>query len=703
MTLQRSYYALKPILPWSLRIGLRRLRAKLLKWKHSEAWPILPRSAIKPENWPGWPEGKKFAVVLSHDVEGALGVSQCVALSRLEEAVGMRSSFNFVPEGGYEVPPELRADLRSRGFEIGVHGLKHDGKLYDSREVFKERAERINEYLKDWGAVGFRSPFMHHNLDWIHDLEILYDGSTFDTDPFEIQNDGVETLFPFWVEGPEGRPGYVELPYTLVQDFTLFTILGESTIDIWKRKVDWIAENGGMVLLNVHPDYIHFGPGPAPEGLFRASLYSELLTYIQSKYQGQYWHALPKDLALYAKEFKPKRPEVSKRRVCMLAYSHVEADNRILRYAKALSQRGDQVDVISLADDKPRPEKELYQGLWVNRIQKRIHNESSKWDYLGRLVKFSFRAAWTLGKNQLRNPYDLVHVHNIPDFLVFAAIIPRLTGSRIILDIHDIVPEFFGSKFKSGNNWVTEALKIVEWGSAEFSDHVIISNHLWYGKVTERSVDESRCSTFINYIDLKLFHQRPRKRNEGPYIVIFPGGFQWHQGLDLAIEAFKGFREQVPNSEFHIYGHGDQKEALLQLVTQLGLDGVVKFLPPVGVHQVPDLLANADLGVVPKRANSFGNEAYSTKIMEFMSQSLPVVVSRTKIDSFYFTDKEVRFFESGNIQELTHAMVEVAKNPEIRQRLIEGGRNYVTANNWDRRKLEYLSLVDRLIGQERGI
>ena len=698
MFLRDTYYLLKPIIPWRLRIGFRNLRAQICRWKNQETWPICQRASIAPPNWPGWPGGKKFAVVLTHDVESALGVSQTVQLADVEESRGLRSSFNFVPEA-YHTPIEIRKGLIQRGFEVGVHGLKHDGKLYKTREIFRARAARINDYLKEWGAVGFRSPFMHHNLEWIHDLEVLYDASTFDTDPFEIQPDGVETLFPFWVQRPGGRTdqGYIELAYTLVQDFTLFTILGEKTIDIWKRKVDWIVENGGMVLLNVHPDYVHFEEGDAPDGQFPVARYAELLDYIQTRYAGQFWHGLPKELASYCKEFKPIRPALSRKRVCMLAYSHVESDNRILRYATALAQRGDHVDVLSLSTEKQSESKELYRGLWLNRIQTRVHNEVSKWDYFGRLLRFCCKAAWVLAKDRLRHRYDMIHVHNIPDFLVFAALIPRLTGAKIILDVHDIVPEFYGSKFSSVPTWVVEALKVTELASCSFAHHVIISNHLWYDKITERSVPRERCSTFVNYIDLSIFYPREHPTKPRPFTVIFPGGFQWHQGLDIAIEAFQTFLKAIPGAEFHVYGNGDQKERLLELVESLGLQNSVKFLAAVPALQVPDLLCTADLGVVPKRANSFGNEAYSTKIMEFMSQGLPVVVSRTKIDTFYFTDNEVRFFESGNIAELAERMIEVATDQVLRQRLVEAGLTYVQSNNWEKKKYDYLALIDNLL------
>ena len=147
-------------------------------------------------------EGKKFAFVLIHDVESSAGLSNCRSLAQLAMELGFRSSFNFVPEGNYRVPAELRDELTARGFEIGIHDLRHDGHLFSSYRGFKRRAERINRYAREWGVAGFRSGFMLRNLDWLHDLDVQYDASTFDTDPFEPQPDGRHTIFPFWVPRP---------------------------------------------------------------------------------------------------------------------------------------------------------------------------------------------------------------------------------------------------------------------------------------------------------------------------------------------------------------------------------------------------------------------------------------------------------------------------------------------------------------------
>jgi len=291
------YYFLRPIIPRRAQIFLRRQLIWRKRRNYSDVWPIFKKAGAVPEGWSGWPEQKQFAVVLTHDVETINGQKKCQNLMALEENLGFRSSFNFVPER-YPVSEELRQLLVSRGFEVGVHGLIHDGKLYRSRELFQKRVLKINNYIKKWNAVGFRSPSMHYNLDWIHELNIEYDASTFDTDPFE-QSDGVHTIFPFFVQSDSVNQGYVELPYTLPQDFSLFILMKEKTIDIWKKKLDWIAEQGGMALVNVHPDYMNFdGKKPGLEE-FPYKFYTELLEYIEHKYNGRYWHVLPKEVARF--------------------------------------------------------------------------------------------------------------------------------------------------------------------------------------------------------------------------------------------------------------------------------------------------------------------------------------------------------------------------------------------------------------------
>lgn len=299
--MRKVFYNIKPLVPRNIQLYFRSQIAAEKRRMTELIWPIMPGSEKKPENWSGWPDNKKFAFILTHDVEKQKGHNRVETLMEIEQQYGIVSSFNFVPER-YIVSPQLRKKLTDSGFEVGVHGLKHDGKLYNSRKIFLERAKKINGYLKDWNASGFRSPAMHHNLDWLRDLNIEYDSSTFDTDPFEPQPDGVNTIFPFWVPPGRGRPGYVELPYTIPQDFTLFIIMKEKNIDIWKRKLDWIAENKGMALLNVHPDYLNFNNGKGGPEEFPLKLYKDFLEYVQVKYENEFWQVTPLTAARFFRE-----------------------------------------------------------------------------------------------------------------------------------------------------------------------------------------------------------------------------------------------------------------------------------------------------------------------------------------------------------------------------------------------------------------
>ena len=304
MLRNRIFYTFKPIIPRRTQIFIRRQIASYKRKKYASIWPIDPSSNKPPKDWQGWPDGKKCAFVLSHDVDTQKGHERVSRLAEIEMAKGFRSSFNFVPER-YTVSKSLLDDLRNKGFQICVHGFNHDGKLFFSRNIFNQRAVRINDYLAKWGVESFTSPSMHHNKDWLHDLKITHSISTFDTDPFEPQPDGAGTVFPFWVQnGSKPEEGYLELPYTLPQDHLLYIILQEKNIDIWKQKVDWIVQNGGLVLLNTHSDYMSFDPGVIGREEYPIDYYTDLLDYIQNTYKDQYWHALPRDIARFWQTYR---------------------------------------------------------------------------------------------------------------------------------------------------------------------------------------------------------------------------------------------------------------------------------------------------------------------------------------------------------------------------------------------------------------
>jgi glycosyltransferase involved in cell wall biosynthesis len=305
--------------------------------------------------------------------------------------------------------------------------------------------------------------------------------------------------------------------------------------------------------------------------------------------------------------------------------------------------------------------------------------------------------------HHLREPYQLIHVHSVPDFEVFATLVPRLMGARVILDIHDIVPEFYASKFKvHERSLVFRLLVFIERLSIAYSDHVIIANHLWHEKLVRRSVRAEKCTAIINYPDPAIFSPRPRPpREDGAFVMCYPGTLIWHQGLDLAIQAVALLRDRVPQLRFLLIGDGAERENLKRMIRENHLGDRVTLTGLVPLEKVATTMAEVDLGVVPKRSDTFGNEAFSTKIMEFMAMGVPVLAARTRIDQYYFNDDLVQFFESGNAQDLADKIEQIVESPARRAQLAASSTDFIAQNTWDVRKQEYLDLVDRLTAGER--
>ena len=384
-------------------------------------------------------------------------------------------------------------------------------------------------------------------------------------------------------------------------------------------------------------------------------------------------------------------------KVCMLAYTHYEEDNRVMRYAEALVARGDDVDVIALRH--PNEQKQVnVQGVNVFKIQTRILNEKRKASYFFRVFSFLFRSAWFLAQRHRKLRYDVVHVHSVPDFLVFAAVYPKLTGAKVILDIHDILPEFYASKFGASKTSATfNSLLLVERVSARFAHHVIIANDLWRERITARSVPPEKCTTILNFPDKNIFCRKPKVRNDQRLIVLYPGSLGWHQGLDIAIRAFASVCDQLPTSEFHIYGAGGEKQKLIDLSKSLKLENRLFMHPSLPLREIAHVMAEADLGVVPKRSDTFGNEAFSTKILEFLTVGVPLIVSETAIDKYYFNDSVVRFFPSGDEARLAENMLELLKDPALRMQMVENGLAFVRRYDWDHNKHVYFDVIDSLM------
>lgn len=297
-----AFYHVKPLIPRAVQLAARRL---LIRWQGLPRFPQWPldlsvarlvrfyafcvllaqRRTEASFRW-FWPEGFRSAVILTHDVEGEDGLRLAAALADLEEELGFRSSFNF--GAWYRVDQGLLRDLRSRGFEVGVHGLRHDRSLFASRESFETQQARLRELIERLDARGFRSPATHRVLPWLGELPIDYDCSVPHSDPFEPQPGGCCSLWPFFI-GP-----VVELPYTLPQDHSLFTLLGHKTPQLWIEQAKRIEAEYGLIQCVTHPD-----PGYLGDPRNRAS-YAEFLRAIADR--PRVWKALPREVASWWRE-----------------------------------------------------------------------------------------------------------------------------------------------------------------------------------------------------------------------------------------------------------------------------------------------------------------------------------------------------------------------------------------------------------------
>jgi hypothetical protein len=260
------YHCLRPFLPVSVRKHLQRLH--LSDWRQIvfPQWPIdctvdrlLDRLLALSMHAQGvtripfiwfWPDGMQSAVIMTHDVEGLSGLNFCSALMDLDDAAGIKSSFQIVPEKRYTIPGSLLHEVRSRGFEINIHDLNHDGRLFSSHGRFLRWAERLNEYGRMYGAQGFRSGGLYRNQAWYDALDFVYDMSVPSSAHLEPQRGGCCSVMPFFI----GE--ILELPVTTTQDYSLFHILSDYSIDLWARQLEAIGERHGLASFIVHPDYI---------------------------------------------------------------------------------------------------------------------------------------------------------------------------------------------------------------------------------------------------------------------------------------------------------------------------------------------------------------------------------------------------------------------------------------------------------------
>jgi glycosyltransferase involved in cell wall biosynthesis len=372
----------------------------------------------------------------------------------------------------------------------------------------------------------------------------------------------------------------------------------------------------------------------------------------------------------------------------------------LYREAKALAKEGMSVDILCYRITREGKKFDIYEGINICTIQSRLSRESSIILYFLRLSKFFIKTFLFLSFAGVLKRYDVIHITTPPDFMVFAAIVPKLLGTKIIMDIHDIGPEFYMRSLDlSEDHQAVKIIKLIEKLSARFSDHVIAVTDIWRDKLIERSVSPSKCTTILNVPDDGLFQipcQNESKPSNG-FNLFYHGSLEELFGVDTLIDAMPAIAERIPNVQLHVYGGGRLLDQCRLAVEKYKIGEFVTFHKGVPFYELPMILAKADLGIVPTKGSVFSGDILAMKSLEYISLGIPIVVSKTKGHSYYYNPSMVKFFLPGNKNSLAEAVIDLYQDEVERKRLKIHSQHFIAKNGWKNSKIKYLQIVKNLI------
>jgi glycosyltransferase involved in cell wall biosynthesis len=393
------------------------------------------------------------------------------------------------------------------------------------------------------------------------------------------------------------------------------------------------------------------------------------------------------------------------KRVAAVVYSAYPADPRPRRAAEALAKEGASVEVICLSESDQEPRRQFFSGVDITRVPlKRLRG--GKFSYVVRYGLFILFAGAILARRGCGRRYDLVHVHNMPDVLVVSALLPKIRGAKVILDLHDPMPELmmtiFGLKERS---WFVRLLKSLEKLSLQFADSVITVNETFRKVFTSRSCPSEKLSVVMNAPDETIFCYRPassqgvaRRKASRPFVIMYHGTLVERQGLDLAVLAFAKIRKTIPGAKLQIFGQRTPfLDHVMDLARELGLGDSVEFLGPKKLEEIRDAIRQCDVGIIPNRQSKFAELNTPTRIFELLSQGKPVIAPSGKGVLDYFAPQELVLFRMGDVDDLAAKMEYVFRNPEEMLRMVERAQEVYLAHRWRSERQHFLDIVSRLL------
>jgi len=390
------------------------------------------------------------------------------------------------------------------------------------------------------------------------------------------------------------------------------------------------------------------------------------------------------------------------KKVCMVVHAYYPAaETRVRREAEALIDNGFEVDIICLREGQEKP-YETVNGATIYRLPVRRHRGSGLAIYIVEYLSFFVLSSITLTINFMKKRYNAVQVHNLPDFLVFTAFLPRLFGSKVILDIHDVSPELFMSKQGSeSEGFVVEILKSLEKLSIWFADHVITVGEPFAEILRKRHRLGRKLSIVANSADPKLFdsenYPAQNEHSKRKFVVMYHGSLFGRYGIDVAINAIYLVKDRLPNIVFEIYGRGEAFGGLRRLISDLRLWNYVHLVGYVPADEIPRLISIADVGVVPYRKDRFTDLLFPTKAFEYIVMNTPVMASRTAAVENVFDDSAVMFFEPGNAEDLAGCILQLYRSPEKRDELVRMAEEQYEKLSWELVSKRYCELLTSIV------
>ena len=396
------------------------------------------------------------------------------------------------------------------------------------------------------------------------------------------------------------------------------------------------------------------------------------------------------------------RAALKGRRAAVLLFSYYPADNRPRRAAEALANEGMEVELICLRKSRDEPLREVFNGVTIRRVPLRRHR-GGPLAYVLQYSTFLLGALLYLMARSFTRRFHLVHVHNMPDFLVFGALVPKLLGAKVILDLHDPMPELMMTIFGLGpTSKAVRLLQHLERWSIRFAHSVITVNAACKRIFAARSCPAEKIQTVMNSPDEEIFTMRTAAARSSapgrPFVMMYHGSILERNGLDLAVEAVLAIRERVPTVELRIYGEATPfLEVVLRRVKDARMQHVVRYFGAKGPKQIAAAIDECDVGIIPNRRSIFTEINTPTRIFEYLSRGKPVITGRAPGVLDYFGDEDLFFFTLGDAADLARVMTRVIEQPAEVDSVLKRGQDVYLEHRWCEERRRLLDHVAQLL------